>query len=94
MTISLPSVTPIVGALLGVIASMANAAPSVDWMRVTPGVIRDDIATPITLTAKVTDANFAEMHYLAANPDVARAVAEGTVESGRKHFDAHHRGSL
>ena len=54
MTISLPSVTPIVGALLGVIASMANAAPSVDWMRVTPGVIRDDIATPITLTAKVS----------------------------------------
>jgi hypothetical protein len=32
--------------------------------------------------------NFDERAYLAANPDVARAVAAGQFESGRQHFAA------
>ena len=38
------------------------------------------------LEALVSEANFDEAGYLAANPDVARAVAEGLVASGRAHF--------
>jgi SAM-dependent methyltransferase len=33
-----------------------------------------------------TDANFNEYCYLAANPDVFRAVASGKIQSGRLHF--------
>jgi predicted SAM-dependent methyltransferase len=35
----------------------------------------------------VTDDNFDEQAYLAANPDVAQAVQEGKIRSGREHFE-------
>ncbi|MEO6263600.1 MAG: class I SAM-dependent methyltransferase [Luteimonas sp.] len=34
-----------------------------------------------------TNGNFDEKAYLAANPDVAKAVDSGGMESGRRHFD-------
>ena len=42
---------------------------------------------PFRILVPATDENFDEAAYLAANRDVAKAVAEGTVESGRVHFD-------
>ena len=42
---------------------------------------------PFRILVPATDENFDEAAYLAANRDVANAVAEGTVESGRVHFD-------
>ena len=41
-----------------------------------------------------TDENFDEAAYLAANRDVADAVAAGVVASGRVHFDAFGRADL
>jgi SAM-dependent methyltransferase len=38
-----------------------------------------------------TNDNFDEAGYLAANPDIAAGVRDGTVVSGRTHFDAHGR---
>lgn len=35
----------------------------------------------------VTNENFDERAYLASNPDVAQAVREGGIESGKKHFE-------
>jgi len=35
----------------------------------------------------VTDDNFNEQAYLSANPDVAQAVYEGEIRSGREHFE-------
>ena len=43
---------------------------------------------PIHLTTAVTQANYDEERYLAANPDVARAVQSGSMRSGRAHFEA------
>ena len=42
----------------------------------------------IPLSTKITDASFDEAHYLASNPDVAHAVRNRTIASGRHHFDA------
>jgi SAM-dependent methyltransferase len=42
----------------------------------------------IQLAQLVTDKNFEERAYLAANPDVANAVRIGQMESGRQHFEA------
>ena len=42
----------------------------------------------IPLSQLVTDANFDERGYLAANPDVAKAVEAGQMRSGRTHFQA------
>ena len=42
---------------------------------------------PFRILVPATDENFDEAAYLAANRDVAKAVAKGTVESGRVHFD-------
>lgn len=41
----------------------------------------------IPLDGLVTRENFDEQGYLQANPDVARAVAQGILLSGRQHFD-------
>ena len=41
----------------------------------------------IPLDGRVTAENFDEQAYLQANPDVARAVAQGILLSGRQHFD-------
>jgi predicted SAM-dependent methyltransferase len=35
----------------------------------------------------VTDENFDEQAYLASNPDAAKAVGEGRIESGKLHFE-------
>ena len=43
---------------------------------------------PIRLLVEATEDGFDEAAYLRANPDVARAVADGTCPSGRAHFDA------
>lgn len=43
---------------------------------------------PIRLLVAATGENFDEAGYLAANPDVAAAVARGDMPSGRVHFDA------
>ena len=42
---------------------------------------------PFRILVPATDENFDEAAYLAANRDVSKAVADGTVESGRVHFD-------
>jgi SAM-dependent methyltransferase len=42
----------------------------------------------IVLDLLVTDANFDEAQYLAANPDVEAAVADGRCSSGLLHFQA------
>ena len=42
---------------------------------------------PFRILVPATDENFDEAGYLAANPDVAAAVANGVVASGRTHFD-------
>jgi len=42
---------------------------------------------PIPLDVLVTPENFEEDCYLSSNPDVRAAVAQGSVESGRVHFD-------
>ncbi|GJE56445.1 MULTISPECIES: class I SAM-dependent methyltransferase [Methylobacterium] len=42
---------------------------------------------PFDLYIPATGRHFDEAAYLAANPDVAAAVAAGHVRSGRKHFD-------
>jgi len=42
--------------------------------------------TALTLDLPVTIANFEEDSYLACNPDVARAVREGSMPSGWAHF--------
>jgi len=44
--------------------------------------------TPYLLTEPATDDNFTEDAYLAANPDVVKALKEGlSLLSGRQHFD-------
>lgn len=43
---------------------------------------------PYRLLVPATDENFDEAGYLAANPDVAAAVARGDLPSARVHFDA------
>lgn len=43
--------------------------------------------TKIVLEVLTTAQNFEEAAYLASNPDVARAVAQGHFPSGRAHFD-------
>lgn len=43
----------------------------------------------LKLDAVVTDTNFDERAYLVAHPDVADAVAAGTVLSGWRHFEAY-----
>lgn len=40
------------------------------------------------LEEPATDKNFDEAAYLLANPDVTKAVREGTFESGRSHFES------
>ncbi|MDQ6733331.1 MAG: hypothetical protein M3Z35_04315, partial [Nitrospirota bacterium] len=45
----------------------------------------------LKLDAVVTDTNFDERAYLIAHPDVADAVAAGTVLSGWRHFEAYGR---
>ena len=45
------------------------------------------ISTPQNLTVLATEGNFSEDAYLSANPDVAKAVNEGKIKSGRTHFD-------
>lgn len=42
----------------------------------------------LVLDVLATEANFSEVGYLAANPDVAAAVLANTLLSGRRHFDA------
>ena len=42
----------------------------------------------VALFAELTPGNFNEAGYLAANPDVAAAVRNGSIKSGRAHFDA------
>lgn len=39
----------------------------------------------------VTDHNFVEENYLESNPDVAKAVYEGVMESGKLHFELYGR---
>ena len=39
----------------------------------------------------VTDENYNEKDYLTSNPDVAKAVREGQIFSGRRHFNLHGR---
>jgi len=41
----------------------------------------------ITMDYAATPENFDEQAYLAANPDVAEAVARGELTSGKQHFD-------
>lgn len=43
---------------------------------------------PFRILVPATDGNFDEAGYLAANPDVAAAVARGDMATGRAHFDA------
>ena len=43
--------------------------------------------TSYNLEEIATDLNFDEKAYLRANPDVANAVSDGTIESGRIHFE-------
>lgn len=43
---------------------------------------------PLRLLVPATDENFDDAGYLAANADVAAAVARGVVASGRVHYDA------
>ena len=38
-----------------------------------------------------TEENFNEQAYLLANPDIAEAVAQGELDSGRQHFEAYGR---
>jgi len=45
----------------------------------------------LVMDAPVTQENFDEGAYLAANPDVAAAVRRGEVKSGRAHFAAYGR---
>lgn len=45
----------------------------------------------ITIEEAATPVNFAEADYLAANPDVAEAVLNGTCSSGRLHFQQYGR---
>lgn len=45
-------------------------------------------AEQFRLLVPATADNFDEAGYLAANPDIAQAVAAGVVPSGRAHFDA------
>lgn len=42
----------------------------------------------------VTDKNFDEVAYLASNPDVARAVIDGSMKSGKKHFERFGRNEM
>jgi SAM-dependent methyltransferase len=44
---------------------------------------------PISMNVPVTSANFSESAYLAANPDVARAVKDRRIGSGVEHFNRH-----
>jgi len=43
--------------------------------------------TSYILEELATDQNFDEQAYLRANPDVAKAVSSGSIDSGRVHFD-------
>ncbi len=45
-------------------------------------------AGEVVLDQRATPENFSEAAYLAANPDVAAAVAAGHFPNGRAHFDA------
>ena len=42
---------------------------------------------PVLIMVPASSENFYEAGYLAANPDVAQAVAAGAVESGKQHFE-------
>lgn len=42
----------------------------------------------VNLNVSATNGNFSEIDYLAANPDVARAIANGTCVSAREHFES------
>jgi SAM-dependent methyltransferase len=48
----------------------------------------------IQVRCLATDENFDEESYLAANPDVAAAVAAGRLPSGISHFSAYGKGEL
>ena len=43
------------------------------------------------ITVPVTDNNFNEKDYLRSNPDIAQAVREGVIESGKMHFEKYGR---
>jgi SAM-dependent methyltransferase len=45
----------------------------------------------IEIDEVASDDNFVETDYLATNPDVAQALAEGIIPSGWAHFDEHGR---
>ncbi len=42
---------------------------------------------PVVIMVPTTRENFYEAGYLAANPDVAQAVAAGAIKSGKQHFE-------
>lgn len=42
---------------------------------------------PLIVSVPATAENYNEQGYLAANPDVAKAVRNGALQSGRQHFD-------
>jgi hypothetical protein len=42
---------------------------------------------PVIIKTPATRENFYEVGYLAANPDVAQAVAAGAIKSGKQHFE-------
>lgn len=42
---------------------------------------------PVLVMVQATGENYYEPGYLAANADVAQAVAAGAIKDGRQHFD-------
>jgi hypothetical protein len=49
---------------------------------------------PVLVKIQATRENYYEVGYLAANPDVAQAVAAGGTISGKQHFEEYTRCQL